>query len=151
MAQDGTALGYASAELRGDKEVVLAAVKQYGDALEYASAELRGDKEVVLAAVAEDGTALGYASAELRNDKEAVLAAVAENDWALIYASAELRGDKQNFSETAPRPGAVGERFCHFTTLRTQFCLPFSCTHMVVQLTRAQQLSSRARGSNWNP
>jgi hypothetical protein len=42
-------LRHASAELRADKEVVLAAVAQKGDALQYASAELKVDKEVLAA------------------------------------------------------------------------------------------------------
>ena len=49
------------AELRADKEVVLAAVKQDGRSLEYASAKLRADKEVVLSAVKQDGRSLEYA------------------------------------------------------------------------------------------
>jgi hypothetical protein len=45
------ALRHASAELKGDREVVLAAVAKSGEALYYASAELKGDREVVLAAM----------------------------------------------------------------------------------------------------
>jgi histidinol phosphatase-like PHP family hydrolase len=52
----------------GDKEVVLAAVKQNGLALEYASKELQNDREVVLAAVKQDGRALEYASDELKSE-----------------------------------------------------------------------------------
>ena len=95
MAQDGWALGFASAELKSDKEVVLAAVAQNGDALVHASVDLKSDKEVVLAAVAQYGYALGYASAELNNDKEVVLAAVAQNGCALKHASAKLRNAKE--------------------------------------------------------
>jgi hypothetical protein len=51
-------LKQASAELRADREVVLAAVAQRGRALEHADASLRVDREVVLAAVAQDGHAL---------------------------------------------------------------------------------------------
>ena len=51
MRDAGLALEYASEELRGDKEVVLEAVRQNGWLLEYASEELRGDREVVLEAV----------------------------------------------------------------------------------------------------
>ena len=40
------ALEYASAELKGDREIVMEAVKQNGRALEYASAELKGDEEL---------------------------------------------------------------------------------------------------------
>ena len=56
---------YAAAELRGDREIVLAAVAQDGNALWYAEAELKGDREIVLAAVAQHGNALRYAAAEL--------------------------------------------------------------------------------------
>ena len=44
----------------------LAAVKENGSALEYASEELRADREVVLAAVQQNGWAHQYASEELR-------------------------------------------------------------------------------------
>ena len=43
MAQNGLVLQYAAAELKGDREVVLAAVAQHGGALIYAAAELKGD------------------------------------------------------------------------------------------------------------
>ena len=88
-------LDLASDELRGDKEVVLAAVRSHGKALEYASIELRADREIVLAAVQQNGYALQYASPELKNNKEVVLAAVRQNSYALKYASDELRGDKE--------------------------------------------------------
>ena len=76
VQQDANALQFASAEMRADMEVVLAAVQQNGTTLEYrdASEEIRGDKEVVLAAVQQFGFALKYASAEMRVDKEVVLA-----------------------------------------------------------------------------
>jgi len=38
----------ASEELRGDREVVIRAVRQNGYALRYASEELRGDRDVVM-------------------------------------------------------------------------------------------------------
>jgi hypothetical protein len=82
-------------ELRGDKEFVLAVVRNYGKALQYASKELRGDREVVLAAVQQDGFALEYASKELRGDREVVLAAVQQDGFALEYASKELKEDKK--------------------------------------------------------
>eukprot|EP01043_Picozoa_sp_COSAG02_P030019 COSAG02_NODE_1896_length_10463_cov_8.034253_8_plen_74_part_01 len=53
VAQNGWALLHiAPAELKGDREIVLAAVAQYGILLEYAAAELKGDREIVLVAVA---------------------------------------------------------------------------------------------------
>ena len=48
--------------------MVLEAVKQNGSALKYASEELKNDKEVVLEAVKQDGFALEYDSYELQND-----------------------------------------------------------------------------------
>ena len=56
--QRSWALRFASEELRGDREFMLAAVKQSGYALQHASDELRGDAEVVLAAVRRHGYAL---------------------------------------------------------------------------------------------
>jgi hypothetical protein len=44
--REGLSLEFASADLRADKEVVLAAVRSDGDALEYASIALRADEEV---------------------------------------------------------------------------------------------------------
>ena len=48
-----------------------------GDALGYATEELRGDREVVMTAVAENGYAVADASEALRGDKEIMEAAVA--------------------------------------------------------------------------
>ena len=66
VRQDGWALGYASAALRNDPQIVVEAVKQNGFALRYASEALRNDPQIVVEAVKQNGTALRYASAELR-------------------------------------------------------------------------------------
>ena len=63
---DGLSLRLAPEDLRADKEVVLAAVKENAYALDYA----------VLEAVQQFGSALKFASEDLRADKEVVLAAV---------------------------------------------------------------------------
>ena len=55
---------YAPAELKSDREIVLAAMAQDGWALEFAAAELKGDREFVLAAVAQSGEALAYVAAD---------------------------------------------------------------------------------------
>ena len=81
------------AELKGDREIVMEAVKQSGWALQYASAELQGDRET-LEAVKQYGVALEYALAELKGDREIVMAAVKQNGFALRHASAELQGDE---------------------------------------------------------
>ena len=55
MEKDGSALEYASDELREDREIVLVAVKKAGGlALRYASDELKGDREIVRAAAVAD-------------------------------------------------------------------------------------------------
>lgn len=57
-------------KFRGDREVVLAAVKADGSALECATTNLRHDLEVVHAAVNSDWEALRFADDSLRDDKE---------------------------------------------------------------------------------
>jgi hypothetical protein len=43
----GWALEFVSDELKADKEVVMAAVKEEGDALQFSSDELKADEEVI--------------------------------------------------------------------------------------------------------
>jgi hypothetical protein len=87
----------ASEALRGDREVVMAAVKENGFALEFASEALRNDKKVVIAAVGYKGTclrhgrALKYASEELRNDIDVVRAALSQSWDAVNYASRQIQ------------------------------------------------------------
>ena len=40
--------------------------------LEYAAAELKADRDVVLAAISQDGMTLGFAAAELKADRDVV-------------------------------------------------------------------------------
>ena len=54
------------------REEFLKTVKRNPFALEYASAELKGDREIVMVAVKQNGFALECASAELQNDREVV-------------------------------------------------------------------------------
>jgi hypothetical protein len=93
VAKYGSALQYASAELRANKEVVMAAVAQDHYALQWASAELQADRGVVMVALAQNGLALQLASDETKADREVVMAAVAENGDALLEASDELQED----------------------------------------------------------
>ena len=82
---------YIPENLRGDKEIVIEAVKRDGWALEFASKELRNDKEVVIEAVKEDGRALQFASEGLRSDLDIVLEAVRNREGAIKYASEEIK------------------------------------------------------------
>jgi len=106
IAKNWCALEYASAELRGDCKVVLAAIAAHQECgghnfgfesrspLEFASAELKADHEFMSAVVATDGCALQYAAAELKADCEFILAAIVQNDYSwkvLEFASARAR------------------------------------------------------------
>ena len=93
VQQDGTALEYASEEVRNNKEVVLNAVQQDGWALEYASEKLRNDKDIVLNAVQRSGLALEFASKELQDNKKIVLVALQNTQFAFRYISPRLRQD----------------------------------------------------------
>nr|NGX32285.1 hypothetical protein [Candidatus Anoxychlamydiales bacterium] len=95
VKQSGWHLQYAHEDLKKDKEIVLAAVKQNGWALRYAHEDLKKDKEIVLAAVKQKGWALEYAHEDLKKDKEFVLAAVKQNGGALQYAHEDLKKDRE--------------------------------------------------------
>ena len=130
VQQNGSALQYASEELRGDPGLVMVAVQQNGMALKYASKELKNDLAIVLAAVEEDYEALKYASEKLRANRDFVLEAVKKNGfvlnllryefkddpiivqeavkqhgWALIFASAKLGKDPTIVQEAVKQNG----------------------------------------------
>jgi hypothetical protein len=90
----GNAIRYASATLRDDPDVALAAVSNTKEALEYVSERLRNDPRVVLAAVHKDGTVLEHASKRLRSDPSVVRAAVASDGKALEFASTAIKNNK---------------------------------------------------------
>ena len=92
-----TVLNLASTELQDDREVVLHCVKNGVDAIKHASARLRGDKEIILAAARKwnSDTVLNLASTELQDDRDVVLHCVKNCGDAIKHASARLRGDKE--------------------------------------------------------
>jgi uncharacterized protein YqjF (DUF2071 family) len=111
------ALESAKEEIRGDREVGLAAITQSGMALEFVSEVLKDDREFVLAAVKKNGAALQYASERLRSDRGVVLAAIENNKAALRYASraiqadqelAEIAADEWGFEDLLPEDGVYG-------------------------------------------
>jgi hypothetical protein len=74
--------------LKSNKELVLVALSHhglYGSPLQFASTILKGDKQVVLAAIANGGSALQYASIELRSDAEVVMLAVTQYVLRLFF------------------------------------------------------------------
>ena len=107
----GDALRYASKELRKDREIVLEAVSKphSGDNLAYADEVLRGDRELVLIAVINGGSALQYASDDLKRDREVVLNAVTNNGSALQYASEDLRKDREVVLAAVQKDGLAFE------------------------------------------
>ena len=66
----------------------------FGHPLQYTSAELRNDKQFVLAAAAANGFALRWASDPLKDDREVVLAACNQDGGVIKYASEALRFDR---------------------------------------------------------
>ena len=74
---------------KAERDNVLAAVQEDGTALYYATEELRNDREIVCAAVRECGWAIEFASLELQKDAEVVnLSAI----WAKAYDDERLAG-----------------------------------------------------------
>ena len=95
VSKDVRALQWASEDLKGDREIVLNAVSQHGLALQWASEDLKGDREIVLNAVSQIWRALQWASKDLKGDREIVLNAVSQNWRALHGASKDLKGDRE--------------------------------------------------------
>eukprot|EP00747_Dinoflagellata_sp_TGD_P037375 gnl/TRDRNA2_/TRDRNA2_139039_c2_seq1.p1 gnl/TRDRNA2_/TRDRNA2_139039_c2~~gnl/TRDRNA2_/TRDRNA2_139039_c2_seq1.p1 ORF type:complete len:168 (+),score=24.06 gnl/TRDRNA2_/TRDRNA2_139039_c2_seq1:23-505(+) len=79
------------------------AVREQGLALRYVAKELRGDKEVVLAAVGRNIFALAHAAEELRCDRDFLVAAVRLHGFAMEYATKELVGDSELLSLVASK------------------------------------------------
>ena len=117
------ALKFASARLRNDKGVVLAACTKYGMALEHASLELRADREAVLVAVEAAGNALQFASDELRDTKDVVLVAASKSGMALRFASIRLCQDNEVLLVACAKNGEEEHYFFNATLLTNLRCL----------------------------
>lgn len=76
-----------------NKTEVLKRVSLMPKQLNLASKELRDDKDVVYAAIRNDGMALRYASERLRSDSKVVEEALVKNMLPFIYASEKIRGE----------------------------------------------------------
>ena len=99
-------------ELRADKEVVLAAVKNSGAQLKFASTELRADKEVVLAAVENKDFAIQFASDELQKDKDVIRISM-KRDYEAGYKNINIKphvGDYVTFAFKLDDPNPVIHR-----------------------------------------
>ena len=84
--------------MKNNARIVEAAVNQEGSALEYASEDLRNNARIVEAAVNHNGTALKYASKEIRNNETMVMAAVTAatqgGSTALEYANEDMKNNQ---------------------------------------------------------
>ena len=95
VRRNPSALQFASAKLKGDKDVVMEALRGHAhfvntrfrdtlflgetlrpSPLQFVSTKLKDDKAVVLAAVRGDSSALQFASTKLKGDKDVVMAAL---------------------------------------------------------------------------
>ncbi|CAK8986180.1 Rsbr N terminal [Durusdinium trenchii] len=93
-ASQGRALEHASWALRGEKAIVLEAVKRNGLALRHAQMTLRADRDVVLTAVRDCPLALEHAAETVRRDRDVVVAALRISVKAAGGLSQELRQDQ---------------------------------------------------------
>ena len=76
-------------DLRGCRDIVMAAVSSNGEALEHASDEQRGNFEVVMQAVSKNALALEFASDELKDNQAIVMKVRNEQKTALSIAGAD--------------------------------------------------------------
>lgn len=81
-----------SQDLRDDREIVIAAIRNNPEALRFASYRLRSDRDIFLMAIRMDGNAIQYGSEDLRNDASVLKQA---NCWELFigHAGTGLRDD----------------------------------------------------------
>ncbi|ONU47772.1 DUF4116 domain-containing protein [Burkholderia cenocepacia] len=87
-------LDYAK-EFRGDKEVMIEAVKNDHSIITKAHKKLRKDKDFMMAAVQSSGWNIQYASDELKKDRELTLAALKQNPWAIREIDPSFYSDKE--------------------------------------------------------
>ena len=144
VRKDGWVLEKAPKELRGDKQLVLEAIKQQYDAIRYASTELQHDKEVVLTALKQhpagafcyvpddlkqdkemilasvqlDGMLLEQVPPQFQNDYDVVLSAVKQCGYAYQYASDNLKSNRNIVLVAVSTNGAVVDRLPADSKLR---------------------------------
>ncbi len=92
--KSGTSLAELDPIFRKDKDVVLAAVKQFGLELEYADESLKNDWEIALTSLESEGDSMYFISKELWDNEEFVNEALKKYGIFLSWASDRLRNDK---------------------------------------------------------
>ena len=89
----GARLEDVGAELLGDYDVVMAAVRTWPPSLRYATLALRSNPDIAKAAIAKSPDSIVHASKTLSYNKEVVLAAVSKRGHLLSFACDDLRND----------------------------------------------------------
>ena len=90
VSLNGEELNHASDELRDDKDVVLAALREYRLALMFASPRLQDDDDVVRASLMKYGGSIRYASKSKQADPEFATLAVKQNFHAVAFLNREM-------------------------------------------------------------
>ncbi len=94
-------LEFFSEELRNDRDVVTAALRNNAGEIRYVGEELENDKIVILEAIHETAgfgsldNAMEHVSDNLKNDKGFILDAIHKNPMVFLSASEELKNDKE--------------------------------------------------------
>ena len=92
LVKDG--LKYVSQRIRGDKDLVIEAIKLHKYRLKHFCEELKDDKEVAIALVTHYDYYLKDLSQKFQDDYDVVEAAIAKSPRSLQFASERLRSDK---------------------------------------------------------
>ena len=106
VSLDGIALRYGSDAIRGDAEVVLAAVHNAWHAYLYADVVRQADPTVAHAAVSQNGVLLRHLPDSLRASKALSIASVAQSPLAFEYVDASLQNDPDVLA-AARRHGSI--------------------------------------------
>ena len=91
--------------MRGEEELVLAALPTHRAAFLQAKPTLRAERAFVYRAVGQAGKVLEYVDGEFQNDKEIVLEALGRDPSSLQFAADELRSGPGFLSEVLERFG----------------------------------------------
>jgi hypothetical protein len=84
-----------ASELKGDREIVLAAVKQEGFGVRFSAEKLKGDRYIVFGAVQRKGRTWRSATEDLGGGRVLILTAVRRKALARGFATEELRSDRE--------------------------------------------------------
>jgi len=122
LSKDGWALRYCLPGWTTDRDITIAAVKNYGMALEDAPYEHCDDKVVVAWAVRNNGMALMYATDKLKEEKDLVKKAVTQYGPALEFAHPRLREDPE-IVLTAVESAGSALMFARELRKQKEFCL----------------------------